>query len=481
MKYSLLRHARAAIVAGAETLKTHGLRTLAVPAVAALVAVIAFLVSGISLESLLSLPLMLGITRDEIATTIAAEVSETFKRVYLHAVDAVPDSNPLTAQLNKTRKFKGAPDGLYFSVKMETGGAVANVGDGQLLPRASRPQRKTGKSTLCHTYTVVAVGGQSVPLTKDNRNAFVSNLEEQFEDGMIRVKNDLERQYNGDGRGILCVILTVAGAPTYGVEKPYGATGAGPGTMILIEGADIVFINPGTGLERATRVKLNDVNVDTNAITTSAAVAAAAIGDYVVLSNDPAATGTDAANNYLVEAAGIMALCKDNDTFENIPGATERRWRAVVMAAGGAATEKMLGTLDARIRTRSGKKPSLYYTTAGIILSLQETLANRRQYTGETLELKGGYDGLKMNNRTVLEGPWCPKGHLFGLNTEKETVGMVDVVKMGYVDLDGAKLHRVEGRHAWRADLYFAHQALWFSRSAHGVINTLTDDNTIVR
>lgn len=301
---------------------------------------------------------------------------------------------------------------------------------------------------------------------------------------MTRVKNDIERQYNGDGRGILCVILTVAGAPTYTVEKPYGVTGAGPGTMLLIEGSDVAFINPGTGLERATRVKMTDVNVDTDQITTSAAVAAAAIGDYVVAINDVAATGTDAANNYNNESAGIQALCKDNDTFENIDGSAVgfRRWRAIVIAAGGgSATEKMLGTLDARIRTRSGKKPSLYYTTAGIILGLQEQLAARRQYTGETLELKGGYDGLKMNNRTVLEGPWCPKGHLFGLNTEKESVGMCDVVKMGYVDLDGAKLHRVEGRHAWRADLYFAHQALWFARSVHGKISGLADDNTIVR
>jgi hypothetical protein len=136
-------------------------------------------------------------------------VSETFKRVYVEAADAIPDATPLTAQLNRTRKFKGAPDGLYFNVKLETGGAVANVGDGGHAAAPSRPKNKTGKSSLCHTYTVVAVGGQSVPLTEDTRNAFVSNLENQLEDGMTRVQNDLERQYNGDGLGILCTLLTV--------------------------------------------------------------------------------------------------------------------------------------------------------------------------------------------------------------------------------------------------------------------------------
>ena len=58
---------------------------------------------------------------------------------------------------------------------------------------------------------------------------------------------------------------------------------------------------------------------------------------------------------------------------------------------------------------------------------------------------------------------------------------MMDLVKMGYVDLDGAKLHRVEGRHAYRSDLWFPHNAIWFRRNAQGVTSGHTDDNTIVR
>ena len=127
---------------------------------------------------------------DDIATTAVADVQETFKRVYLMAVDAVPEATPLTAQMKRTRKFKGAPDGLYFNAKLETGGKVANVPDSKLLPKASRPRRKQGKVTLAHTYTVVAIGGQGIPLTEDTKNAFVSELEDQLEDGMTRVKND---------------------------------------------------------------------------------------------------------------------------------------------------------------------------------------------------------------------------------------------------------------------------------------------------
>ena len=58
---------------------------------------------------------------------------------------------------------------------------------------------------------------------------------------------------------------------------------------------------------------------------------------------------------------------------------------------------------------------------------------------------------------------------------------MMDLVKMGYVDLDGAKLHRMEGRHAYRADLYFPHGVIWFSRAAHKMVYNLADDTTITR
>jgi hypothetical protein len=464
--------------------RTHRSQVCHLPAVrfALVLAVltIASLLSAV-VHPALALGVSIATSQVDIATTIAAEVSETFKRVYVEAADAIPDATPLTAQLNRTRKFKGAPDGLYFNVKLETGGAVANVSDGAMLPRPSRPKNKTGKSTLCHTYTVVAVGGQSVPLTEDTRNAFVSNLENQLEDGMTRVQNDLERQYNSDGLGILATLSAVGAAPIYGVQKPYGRTNAGPGTMLLIEDMDVAIVDPAaTGTERGrAKITAGGVDVDNDLMTLSAVIAGAAIGDYVVLCNDVGATGTDKTTNYGVEAAGILSVT-DTGTFENIAGGTYRRWRATKFTAA-TMTEKVAATLDARIRTSSGKKPTLYYTTPGIILGVQEQLAGRRMNTGETLTLKGGYEGLTLNGRAVLEGPWCPKGFFFALNTDKKAVGMVDAVKMGYVDLDGAKLHRIEGRHAYRADLYFAHQAIWFSRNQHGQVNGLTDDNTIRR
>lgn len=465
--------------AAAAALNAHGWGVLHVPAVRfAVVAVGAFL-----LDSLLgTASAALAVTYPADAANLAsAEVVETFKRAYLEACDAVPDSTPLTAQLNRTRKFKGNPDGLYFHVKLETGGAVANVPDAGMLPRPSRPRGKQGKTGLTHTYTVVAVGGQSINLTKSSRDAFVNNLEEQLEDGMTRVQNDLERQYNGDGRGILAEVLTVVGAPTYGVTKPYGVTDAGPGTMLLIEDMDVAIVSP-AGVERG-RAKISTVDVDADTVTLSASPAGAAIGDFFVLCNDVGATGTDRTTNFGAEAAGILAAAATaTGTFENIDRTANRRWRpSVVASGGGALTERKAMGLDSRIMTKSGKRPDLYYTTEGIKLDLLDSLSAKRRYEGEVMTIKGGYEGLNLNGRTVLTGPWCPKGHFFALNTAKDSVGMVDVVKMGYVDLDGAKLHRIEGRHAYRADLYFAHQAIWFSLNRQGVLTGLQDDNTLVR
>jgi len=492
---TIYRHGRATLIATAETVRRHGTGVFNVRAVmAALVAVLAL--GAMALGALtpahagaagIAISFIGDTARADIATMIADEVVSTFKDVYLDAVDAIPDATPLTSQMSKTSKVTGAAGDLVFNVKLQTGGAVANVGDGQKLPRATRGIRKKGKAGLAHTYTVIAVGGQTVPLTQSTRNAFVSNLEEQLEDGMERVKFDLERQYNGDGRGVLCTLETVAGAPVYGAQNPYGYTysQAGvPGTQLLIEDMDVAFINPGTGLERG-RSKINSIDLAADTFTTAGAIAGAAIGDIVTLCNDNAETpgSTDASINYLNEASGIGAVIgSPGDIFEDIASSLSRRWQAIdVDKAGAAIAEKDFALLDARTGARSGQKPELYYTTRGIEIAMMDLLAARNRYTGESMTLKGGYTAVKINDRVILTGDWCPKGHIYGLNFAKKNVAMVDVVKLGYVDLDGSKLHRVEGRHAWRADLWFPHNALWKLRAAQGRIKNVLDDLTILR
>ncbi len=418
----------------------------------------------------------------DIASTAMTDVQETFKRVYLMALDGVPDSNVLSAQFERTRKFKAGPDFLYFNVKLETGGSVANVGDAIKLPRPAHPKRKTGRAGIAHTYTVVAVGGQSIPLTEDNKQAFVENLEDQFDDALVRVKTDVERQTNGDARGILGIFLTVASAPTYGIEKPYGLTNAGPGSMLLIDDMDVACINSSNGAERG-RSKITVTDYDLNTFTVAASFSGAAIGDYLVLCNDNAATGSDAVNNYNNESIGALAIAADTGTFENI-ARTNRRWKGVVLSNAGVArpwSEKLAASLDKRIEARSGRKPTAHYTSRGIVLEVDEQLATRRRTEGETMKMKGGFEGLKYKDGVVLEGDFCPKGQWFACNFDKEISGQIDLVKMGFIDLDGARLHRIEGRHAYRADLWFPHNVIIFLGSAWGRLGDLVDDNTIVR
>jgi hypothetical protein len=432
-------------------------------------------------EAALWAPLVFGATLGDIAKLDTASVQSTFKRVYLRALDAVPSGTPLTAQLQKTTKFRAGPDGLHFNVKLETGGAVANVPDGRLLPRPTQLKRANGRADLAHTYTVVAIGGQGIALTQDNRSAFVSLLEDQLDDGMERVRNDVERQYNGDGRGILCKLSSVTGAPTYGVTDPYGIAGAGPGTMLLIDDMDVAVINPGTGAERG-RAKVVSSDPAAGTVTLSAAVAGAAIGDYLVLCNDNSATGSDAVNNYLNESSGILAAAATGNTFEGISGATYRRWNAVVLDGAGAdLTEGKLAEFAATLRAKSGKTEFLYYTSPGIVVKLGAQLATQVRREPGRKTLQAGYEAVEINGRTILEGVWCPKGHFFAIDTDADCVGWANLVEMGYVDLDGAKLHRVEGRHAYRADLWFPHQAIWFRRNAVGKITNLTDISSIVR
>lgn len=412
------------------------------------------------------------------------EVQETFKRGYVKSVDAINDSNVLTAQMGRTEKYEPSPGGIYFYPKLETGGSVANVHDGGDMPTASRPRGKQGRVDLVSTYTTILVGGQSILLTKSTRNAHVSNLESQLTDGVFRTKIDVERQYNSDGRGILCVVETISGAPTYGVHKNAGYDNAGAGTMSLMEGMIIAFVNPSGGAERGrTVIAEGGVNADDDEMTTTTTVGGVQIGDYVVRVNTVASSGENKATNYLLEANGIKGWVKRGDTFEGISGGDFSRWNGIDMSNSGTLrriSQRLIATLEQRIYAASGKMPTFHYTTPGLVIDMQDQLAGQMRYDGQQTTLKAGYPALMLGTRKVAVGSMCLKGHWFALHME-DSVGMLDLVKPGYIDADGAKLHRVEGKHAYRADLYYPHNAIVFRRNAQGCISDLEDDNTIVR
>jgi hypothetical protein len=209
-----------------------------------------------------------------------------------------------------------------------------------------------------------------------------------MEDALSRVRFDLERQYNGDGLGILCELETVASAPVYDVRYPYHIVGGGPGTMLLVEDMDVACLNPADGTER-DRGTITAVDYDLEQMTVDAAFTNDEIGDWIVLCNipDAAAAAADQVNNYQNEANGLLAAIATGDTFENIDGSAFRRWNAVVMDNSGTAraiTEKLIAQLEARIKAKSQRKPNLFYTTRGISIELQDQLAGLRRFTGET-------------------------------------------------------------------------------------------------
>src|SRR3954454_18382246 len=101
---TIRRHASAAVTAGVATVRRHRSNVLYHPLVQFLVLVAVALVSiaaGAAHHTVSAMTLIgvAGTAATDIATTIATEVSETFKRVYVEAADAIPDATPLTAQL----------------------------------------------------------------------------------------------------------------------------------------------------------------------------------------------------------------------------------------------------------------------------------------------------------------------------------------------------------------------------------------------
>lgn len=408
------------------------------------------------------------------------------KRRYADAVSNINEANPLTAQMKKSRKWE--PDGegnIRFNVKLQRGARVANVGDSLMLPRPSAPTRRQGRAGVIFSYTTYALGGQLATLTKNKKGAFINARADEKMDALDRVANDIERQYNNDGRGILAVVETISGAPTYGVHRPGGQTvpAGAPGTLYFQIGQDVTFINPATGLPRVGVFTITDVDLATSEITLSGTPTADAIGDYICIANNMDATGTDITSNYLNEGNGILAVCNTGDEFEDIDQtvAGNGLWgTAREDAAGARFTELMAQNMRSKAEIETGLTPDVDYTSYGVANLLMDDL-KARQRDVENVTVKGGFDALKMFNRTVTPGRWAPYGAYFSLNLAEECVGWVDLGEDGWQSFDGQEDVPISGilRDASGGILRVPHQVMWKNRAAQRVTVNLQDNFAI--
>lgn len=406
-------------------------------------------------------------------------IVETLKNVYGEGLTNQFNDEKITYNLFPKSDRKPAGAGYIFGIRYARSQSVMGAADGGKLPDPLTGTKDQGKISPRYVYGTMKITGPAIEAAKGNTAAFVDSLSDEIEDIYQSIVCDLNRQCHWDGFGQL-------GRLSAGATYPGNATWAGTfdndiGVMYFQEGQMVDFyatagatmvsntgscaagsrilsINPSTKVvvfeaPSATYITNHpyaSAYVNTTATTIVAGSMAVKMG-----ARDLAWASTDTP----VEFTGLTGLYDDGTllaSFENITVATYPKWKANIMSNSGVNRELsidlMINACDLT-RIRTGMK----------VDKIRMGLGQRRKYANLLMPdvrfaptvLKGGYETLTFSGgdgsiEMVIDPLTQPNKIFF------EPDGVIkkyELSPLGWGNLDGSQLHRVEGYDAYSAYL----------------------------
>jgi hypothetical protein len=408
------------------------------------------------------------------ATTTLTELNDLAKDFYSTVYSQlVNEEVPLKAQFNRLENAQFTGRTWIFGVKTEIGGGSANVEATKTLPAATQGTYDQGQQGVVRTYTVMALDGLVIEVTKRQAGSYRPALAEVMADRLAAHDLEVNRQlYVQDAT--VCLFNGDPGTgTTLTVDADYGVVGAN-GTRHLYPGDVIEAYDPTLVTQRAGGpYTITSVDSSTAATVTPAFNAAILDDDAVVRAT------TDTDNAIAGENPGLLTSVAASGTLHSIPGTG--RWTSTVFANGGTArpiSDSLVMQMLESIRSKSRMLPDLIVTSPGIVLKYSEIFLPLRRLDGQDVQLKGGYKPIAAvvhagGSIPVISDLDCPRGRMFFLNTRG--FRMADLVGTEFADLDGAQFDRIVNQDAITGYIRKYWALINVFRSAHGVIEDLEE------
>lgn len=400
------------------------------------------------------------------ASTTMATVDSILKEVYEPALQDQLQSDVLTLKrIEKTSEgVTNDVGGKYvvFPVRTRRNHGVGARSENEPLPDPKTQKYAAARVPLKYLYGLISLTGQTMKLANTNTQAFSSALSEEVDGMRETLAKDMNRQVYGTSLGILATIPT-GSASSQTTQTVTNAQYLEPGMVVDVLSSD------GT-VTRISKVEITDVSGTT--ITFSAAFDTT---DADIITRW---------RSYGKEIVGFEEIVSDTGTLFNINPTVEPVWKATVNANGGVnrpLSEGMMIKMVDDVRTKSGKMPTVIFTTLGVRRSYFNLLSQQRRYAGETKKFPGGFEGLSFTTDggdvPLISDSDCQPNRMYFINEKR-----IKLYREGdweFMDEDGSKWQRVitaEGRFdAYEATLFKYCEMGTHQRNAHGSIKDVTE------
>jgi hypothetical protein len=320
-----------------------------------------------------------------------------------------------------------------------------------------------------YQYGRIVLSAQVMKASEGAKNAFASAMEQEMQ-GLIKdMTSQRGRAIMSDGRGIQCLAgATPTASTTVSVSSPGGVSGATNGARFINPGDVVGFVNPTTGVLRASNRTVQSVAAAGSSIVIDAVAAGGAAElDYMVKVMQTGSTDVSD-SSFQKEIMGLMGMVDDGTnvpTLHNVNRTAFPIYQSNVIGSVGALSADVLQRgIDLCDERGEGDVTRLIMHHSVRRSYLQMMEGDRRYISGDLSKPNAGTVAAKQGSLSfgaipIMEEKYCPYGTVFGVDES----GFSRYVEVSgeWADEDGAVLSRVGPGTTSAQDAFEAFYRIW--------------------
>lgn len=343
---------------------------------------------------------------------------------------------------------------VNFPIRVGRNNGISYRNENEQLAPAGRQSYAEVTVPLRYGYGRVRATGQLMDLAETSYQAFASGLDGEMDGLKDDLVKDSNRIAQGDGTGLMATITDTAVSATHTVDNAQ--------YLEINMRVDILTKSNGATVSLALTI----TDIVGNTVTFSASFTGAAT------------QGVYRQGNFGREPSGFAAIVSDTTALHGLNPATQRKWAATVEANGGVnrpLSESLMILVCDKIRTASGKKPTVIFTGLGVRRAYFNLLTQQRRYT-DTKEYAGGFQGLPFNYGTeipVVEDTDGPPNRMRFIH--EPSIKIYRLKPWAWQDKDGSIFKWVTDFDAWEALIKQYWEIGTSQRNAHGELRDITE------
>lgn len=300
--------------------------------------------------------------------------------------------------------FSNGATGRYVVIPLNVtrNAGIGGRGERDPFPQPGELGWSSTKVRLAKQTAVGDITAEALQLANSNPRSFINTFDRE-QDGLKEAAHfDYGRQTYGSSTGSMGTVSSWVGATgvltidssvyPYGNINFYGQRGAK---------VDIVDTSSGT-VKNVGAATVTAVSDTANTITLSGTFGTApAAGDIVVRRG-----------SYNKEINGWNDMVQNSGTFQELAPATVPEWISEEITVSGTYTDKHLFRMLDKIRKKSNKTPTVFFTGTGVWRSIYDYLDGDRRFN-DTVMFAHGVEGIPLHYKgkviPIVDDPFYPE------------------------------------------------------------------------